>query len=343
MKIGEILVEQGMISQEDVQQGLKAQKRRGGKLGTNLVALNLISDQALACALGSQFDLPCANWNDFDEIHSDIIDLVSAEFVEIHAVVPLRQEKELLVAAGAPLQDAIVDSLKASANVPVKIVIAPEIWISAALEHYYNISRQWASPLTSNEAPSEGHDLLWEVPGAIDLPSPKDINAEESSSAALIQQLFKATSPKEVMDFGMEFIWRVLPRQAVFLVNGMQIEGWMVRGLPTHVLLFAETSLAKSDASLFSSIIDEHSEFHGSLPTKAKEQQLFEYLHLGEKDQIHLFPVRSFGKTVGVFMGLTSSSANMDEKELEEVRWAMEKMGLAFSRVALGHEIQRMV
>ncbi len=338
MKIGELLVSQGIITEVDVEKALKAQKRRGGKLGTNLVALNCISDRDLAQGLATQFDLPCAQWKDFEHIDSDVTELVLPEFVEMHSIVPLKKAQELIVAVGAPLSEAIIERLQNLVHLPVSTVIAPEIWISAAMERYFNISRDWACGADQRESASQGHDLLWEVPGAIEFPCP---NCEKTSVDSFLASMLNANTPKEVVDYGMEFVWRIFPRQALFLVNGMQIEGWLVRGLPTHALLFAETSLPKKNAKLFAPIIDERNEFHGQLPKNAQEFELFEHLHLSEEDQLHVFPLRSFGTTIGLWMGLNSPASPSPEPHFDVVRWTAEKVGLAISRVALSSEIRK--
>ena len=57
-KLGELLIEQGKLSERDVERTLLAQIEMGDLFGQVLVKLGLVSDQDVAVALSQQLDIP---------------------------------------------------------------------------------------------------------------------------------------------------------------------------------------------------------------------------------------------------------------------------------------------
>ena len=51
MRIGELLVQAGLITDEQVEQALTAQRIHGGRLGTNLIVMGLVTESQLAASL----------------------------------------------------------------------------------------------------------------------------------------------------------------------------------------------------------------------------------------------------------------------------------------------------
>jgi len=60
MLLGELLVEQGLVTHEDIQAALQRQEQYGGRIGENLVALGTISKDALDGALRRQYEMATA-------------------------------------------------------------------------------------------------------------------------------------------------------------------------------------------------------------------------------------------------------------------------------------------
>jgi hypothetical protein len=60
MRLGELLVGQGLASPEEVETALKRQKREGGRLGTHLVAMGILTVEQLLTALRGQHEVGVA-------------------------------------------------------------------------------------------------------------------------------------------------------------------------------------------------------------------------------------------------------------------------------------------
>ena len=57
-KLGEILVNEGLITNEQIQEGLSEQQKSGGLLGENLIKLGYVTELDIAAAMSTQFNLP---------------------------------------------------------------------------------------------------------------------------------------------------------------------------------------------------------------------------------------------------------------------------------------------
>ena len=66
MKIGEILLKESKISDNQLQNALEVQKRESGKLGSILIRLGFVSEEDIAQVLSKQFGYPSINLSKFD-------------------------------------------------------------------------------------------------------------------------------------------------------------------------------------------------------------------------------------------------------------------------------------
>ena len=91
-KLGELLVQQGKISERDVERALLAQTEMGGLFGQVLVKLGLVSEQDLCQVLSQQLDIPLAEASDFPE-EPITLDALSQDFMFSNAVVPVAMDE----------------------------------------------------------------------------------------------------------------------------------------------------------------------------------------------------------------------------------------------------------
>jgi hypothetical protein len=94
MKLGEILVEEGHLTQEGLQEALDWQVLYGGRLGSNLLELKLVEEEQLARALGKQLGVEVA-WGDL-EADPEMLGLVPRHVADRNELVPWKMEKRRL-------------------------------------------------------------------------------------------------------------------------------------------------------------------------------------------------------------------------------------------------------
>jgi hypothetical protein len=136
-KIGELLVQAGVVTESQVRTAL-GQKRtygRGTRLGSVMVAMGMITPKQLARALAEQFDMPFV---ELPEIPSEVTALVSMDFQTEHRVVPFKLEGEgkserLHVAVEDPGDLALIDRLRFQFHKPLRVYVAASDDIEQAL------------------------------------------------------------------------------------------------------------------------------------------------------------------------------------------------------------------
>ncbi len=144
-RLGEMLVDEGLLEKEHVAEALRAQVMWGGRLGTNLVELGYISLDELTKALGRLHGVPAALRSHFARAESDLQRRLSPRLADKYACVPLvRAGKRIVVALLSPLTPAaaaaIANEVGCSASFLVQSVAA-ELRIRFQLEKLYRIER----------------------------------------------------------------------------------------------------------------------------------------------------------------------------------------------------------
>jgi general secretion pathway protein E len=135
-KLGELLVEQGKISERDVERALLAQSEMGDMFGQVLVKLGLVSEQDAAAVLSEQLAIPLQQASDYPEapIH---LEGVAQDFLVNNSVVPVAVSDNLVrFAATRPQEGFLNKALGMALDKPVEIVFGLETDISRAIQAY---------------------------------------------------------------------------------------------------------------------------------------------------------------------------------------------------------------
>lgn len=135
-KIGEMLVEQGKVSERDVERTLLAQSEMGEMFGQVLIKLGLVSELDFAQVLSQQLDIPLLAAADYPE-EVVRLDEVAEDFLFSNAVVPVaRTENSVTFAAAVPQDPFLSKALSMALESPVEIVLGLESDINRAFQQY---------------------------------------------------------------------------------------------------------------------------------------------------------------------------------------------------------------
>jgi type IV pilus assembly protein PilB len=136
-RLGEILVKDSLISADQLKQALEYQKKNGGRLGTCLVKLGLVSDEDITAVLSRQYGVPSINLK-FYEVDPSVIKLVPQETAIRYQIVPLsRVGSTLTIAMTDPTNVFAMDDIKFMTGFNVEPVVASESAISEAIHKFY--------------------------------------------------------------------------------------------------------------------------------------------------------------------------------------------------------------
>ena len=138
-RLGELLIEAGLVTQTQVDMGLREQKKRGGLIGDILVQLGFVAPEVVADFLAREAEAKVVNVNRV-VIDKEILQLIPFELAKRFRAVPLSRENgALIVALADPLNVVAIDTLQQFTGLSIEVVTAPERDILNCLEMHHSI------------------------------------------------------------------------------------------------------------------------------------------------------------------------------------------------------------
>ncbi len=136
-KLGEILLEAGLISDTVLQEALSIQKVRKERIGKTLIDMGVVDDEQIARALAGQLKIPFLQLNDID-IPAEIIQLIPQDMAENYVLIPVKEvKKQLVVAMANPLEFYALDDIRFMTRMPIFVTVAPQGQILEAIRKHY--------------------------------------------------------------------------------------------------------------------------------------------------------------------------------------------------------------
>ncbi|MCI3922543.1 GspE/PulE family protein [Paenibacillus sp. TRM 82003] len=157
-RIGDLLVEAGVLSLEGLQEALKEQKESKMRLGDLLVQRGYVTEQQFIQVLEFQLGIPHIQLYR-QKIEPKVINMIPQRLAEQHTVIPLRVEgNKLVVAMADPLDYFAIDELRMSTGFRVEPALASKDELQRAIKRYYGLQEnveQIMQNLQAQEAEEE--------------------------------------------------------------------------------------------------------------------------------------------------------------------------------------------
>lgn len=145
-RLGDLLVEEGIITEQQVEEALNAQKTTGRKLGAALIELGFLSEHQMLTFLSQQLDIPLIDLSRADVDVEAVQLLPEVHARRLRALVIGRQMDTLRVAMSDPAdlfaQEALLGQL---GQYGIEFVIAPEKQLVEGFDRYYRRTKEIAS------------------------------------------------------------------------------------------------------------------------------------------------------------------------------------------------------
>ncbi len=137
IRLGDLFVKEGLITEQQLQEGLAEAKTSGTRIGYALVHLGFVAEEELTRMLARQYRVPAVDLSKVT-VDSKIIKLVPANVAKKHLVLPLRRVGRMLtVAMTNPTDFSAIDDLKFISKLEIEPVIVGEYTLRKHLENYY--------------------------------------------------------------------------------------------------------------------------------------------------------------------------------------------------------------
>lgn len=156
-KFGEILVEQGIVTQEQLEEGLTEQKESGGLIGQILLRKGLVSKAQIAHALAKQVNIPFVEKITEQMIDPQNLGKIPLKFLRQHIVIPIMFEGEKTILTANPRDLQPIDDLGLLMEGDVQCAVSTEIEIVSAINKYYPLetSKEMMEELAEEEGEGE--------------------------------------------------------------------------------------------------------------------------------------------------------------------------------------------
>jgi hypothetical protein len=142
-RIGELLLERGAITRDQLEAGLAAQKRTRQRLGVTLIQQGVLSEVQLAQVLAQSLSLGTVDLNQV-QVDWSAVHMLRDRFCETHELFPFAIEgkgtanKRLLVAMSDPLNQAATEEIEFTTGLPVSPYVSTHGQVRAAILRYYH-------------------------------------------------------------------------------------------------------------------------------------------------------------------------------------------------------------
>ena len=140
LRLGDVLINSGVITEEQLEKGLQLQKGSGRKLGETLVDEGIVTEDNILRALSSQLKLGIIDLQNVT-IEENVLSLIPVNVLKKHKMIPFEYSPDnmniLRVAMADPMDMAAIDDINIITNLQVEPVVSTTRGIMIALDKYY--------------------------------------------------------------------------------------------------------------------------------------------------------------------------------------------------------------
>jgi hypothetical protein len=334
--LGEMLVERGAISVEQLHTGLAACREGGERLGTYLVDYGFIDERALLEALAEQHSVPFISEPMLIEFLESLDEgVLPGAMLKDLRVIPFRKVKDRIqVAMSNPADARTLDRIANYTQLHVEPFVASDRTIRAALgrakEALPTAVEREEDLLTEVVEERIGYDWddLWRptvkpdvllhmhsrpraagVMMVASFPSLVPVGSDEArlrgamvDNTELFRQLSAATNAGEIGEMLVHYAAQRLDRLCLFAVHHGKVSGWMGRGLPLDAPDLRSFSVFAEIPSVFWEL-EERDRYLGPIPGGPVDDDLLKVLGPPPPNEVLVVPLKMKGRTKGFLMG----------------------------------------
>ncbi|MBD3325148.1 hypothetical protein GF339_11225 [candidate division KSB3 bacterium] len=150
-RLGDLLVETGIITQEQLEQALQLQRGKRGFLGQLVIDMGWATEEEICQVLSEMLGVENVDI-DHAQIDPEVMKLIPDSLAESCRVIPLFVDREVLyLAMENPLDTAVIQLIEFSTSMKVEPLVAPSRQIEHLLKIYYQPSSDSVKAATSSK------------------------------------------------------------------------------------------------------------------------------------------------------------------------------------------------
>jgi len=369
LKLGELLLKEKMVTPGQLEEALKNQMVYGIKLGSSLVEMGYVDEEALAQLLSRKLGVPSVGRKELAAVPKELIRNFPLKLVKAHNVVPLKLEgNRLSLAMADPTDFKAIDEIGFVTGHIVQPYIAPDVQISWALATYYRISigqtryQMVADQRRKTGAPASAKPATITMPGfsesgeLLNVTIPADFEGFAHLHDDVLDDLFRLpddasryTVDRLSMDFAaartrddvanvfINYLGQEFTSCALFIVRGNSAVGWRGVSVGERIAGFADLALLLNKPSVVRDVVESRNLSMGTLVSTPENRQILKALNIRPETSLLVLPVVMLNKVVAVVL----VTADMDSlgRRLAELQKLVRKASLAFEMLIIKNKI----
>jgi type IV pilus assembly protein PilB len=218
-EIGEMLVAEGLITYEQLNQAIAAQHQNGDLLGSVLIKLAFIDESTLVEFLSKQFQVPAVDPSKL-AISKETLNLLPAKMAQKYQVIPIGiLENTLNVAMTDPRNFFIIDDIRFLARKNVRVSLAPDSSVKKIIEDHFSVNENIQAFM--GQISDEFNVEVVDSSDEFDISS-MEIAAEQAPVVKLVNLILMDAIRKHASDIHVEPYEKVL--RVRFRIDGVLYE-----------------------------------------------------------------------------------------------------------------------
>ncbi|MCK5426118.1 MAG: type IV-A pilus assembly ATPase PilB [Thermodesulfovibrionia bacterium] len=203
-KLGQLLINNHLITEEHLERALELQKKEGGRLGSNLIKLGVLTEEKLVAFLSQQYGVPAISLSDY-QIDSNLTKFIPVDVAQKYSILPVaRVGATLTVAMVDPSNVFAIDDVKFMTGYNVDPVVATESAIREAITQNYGQTDTLQTAMDSlNMGDDDLLDLIQDEGEEVDISELKQA-VEEAPVVKLVNIILSEAITKGASDIHLE-------------------------------------------------------------------------------------------------------------------------------------------
>jgi hypothetical protein len=372
IKLGELLLNEKLITPEQLNEALKSQVIFGIKLGSSLIELGFITDEQLCEFLSSKLGFPPVSHRALSSVTQEVIALVPKDMAVKYRLVPIKVEgKKLALAMTDPTDFKAIDEVAFASGCVIHPYIAPDVRITAALSKYYQVWEdirylRIEGEVANRRTPSQMKDLRQkeetiqipimsdtgellnvEIPlqfeGFANIPGYQDDSYYSVDGIAryTVDQLSldfsSASNRDQVADVFIKYLGQEFAIGALFIIRHNLAVGW--RGIlnGNRIEDLDKLSVPLNKPSVLREVFDTQRYSMGTLVQNPENDQVLKALGVSAGTPLLVLPIVMLGKVAAAL--IVSAELEALGKRLQDLQKLVYKASLAFEMLIIKNKI----
>lgn len=345
--LGTLLVESKLVTEKVLSEALQRQVIFGGRLGTNLIEMGAVPEESILKLLSHQHNVSYASGEHFNDIPQSALDSIPKDLLEKFRIIPIRADRNrVTVAMEDPTLLDVIDEISFKTDKVIQSVVATELRITSALEHYYGIRRVaryiQAVPSSTPSARPEDvvqireEDLASQEPQEIPEADLEPIDPLDMTD--INESFWSVNNRDDVAQAVVQACLRVMDDTFMFILKGDTAIGWMGGGSLEPPAHFGAWQKDLEPGGIFGIIRETRAIQRGGGQDLYTSNPWLDDFSVRAPAEIITCPLVLKKHTVAAVIGF-SWERQLDDEEIEFLVRAMRKASVSFEILILKSRI----